>query len=286
MAESTWVREITADSFQQDVVDQSMERLVLVDFWAPWCEPCRQLGPMLEKLAAEFNGRFLLTKVNIDESPELAGAFRVQSIPAVFAIQQGQPVDQFQGVMPEGDLKEWISALLPSPTEELLVQGQALEATDPAAAEKCYRDALEHDESNDRAKVALARVLVLLERDDEASRLIARLEERGFLEPEAEKLKHQLELRAAAEEAGSVTEAREAVEASPDDMQLRIRLADALAGDRKFEDAMKECLLVVERDRDGAGEDARRTMVQIFDTLGPSSELVGEYRRRLATLLY
>ena len=286
MAGSTWVREITAQSFQQDVVEQSKERLVLVDFWAPWCEPCRHLTPILEKLADEFGGRILLAKVNVDDNQDLAGAFGVQSIPVVFAIHQEQPVDQFMGILPEDELRERINALLPSPGEELLKRGSELEATDPAAAEAAYREAIELDDSDDRPKVALARVLVALERHEEAARLIARLEERGFLEPEAEAVKHQLELHEAAEEAGSVTEARQAVEASPDDMQARIRLADALAGDRKFEDAMKECLIVVERDRDGAGDDARRTMVQIFDTLGPSSELVGEYRRRLATLLY
>jgi len=280
------VTETTAQTFEADVVRKSMESLVLVDFWAPWCEPCRQLTPLLEKLAAEYAGKLQVVKVNIDAEQELTAAFRVQSIPYVVAIQNGQPVDQFMGLMSEQQLREWLQPMLPSRVDELLQKGQQLEATDPAGAEAAYREALELAPDDDRAKVALAGVILAQDRDEEAGRLIAELEQRGFLEPEAERIKSQLDLRSAAEEAGDVAEARKAVEQNPDDLSLKLKLADVLAVNRRHEEALQICLELIEQDKAGIGEQAKETMVRIFDTLGPSSELTSTYRRKLATAWY
>ncbi|GAB4139892.1 MAG: thioredoxin [Planctomycetaceae bacterium] len=287
MAESSpWITQTSAETFEQDVVMASNERVVVVDFWAPWCEPCRQLMPMLETLARESNGKFQLVKVNIDEQPEIAQAFRVQSIPHVAALSEGQLIDQFQGLLPEEQLREWISRLVPSRTDELLREGESLEATDPQAAESCYREAVELSPDDDRPKVALARVTLAQDRDEEAAKIIAELEQRGFLEPDAERIKSQLELRSAAEEAGGLSEIRKAVEESPDDLSLKIKLADALAVARKHEEALQICLAVIEADKHGVGQEAKETMVKIFDMLGPSSELTNIYRRKLATAWY
>lgn len=283
---ASFVTETTARTFENDVVRRSMEALVLVDFWAPWCEPCRQLAPLLEKLAAEYAGKLHIVKVNIDAEQELAMAFRVQSIPYVVAVREGQPVDQFMGLLSEQQLREWVSQLLPSRAEELLQKGQQLEASDPAAAEACYREAAELAPDDDRVKIALARVMLAQDREEEAARIIAQLEERGFLEPEAERLKSQLELRAAAEEAGDVTAARQAVADHPDDLSAKLRLAEALAASRKYEEALQLGLEIIERDKAGLGPQAKEMMVRIFDTLGPSSELASRYRRRLATAWY
>jgi putative thioredoxin len=259
---------------------------MVVDFWAPWCAPCRQLTPILEKLATEFNGRFQLVKVNIDENPEIAQAFAVQSIPYVVALRDQQVVSEFLGVHPEEKLREWLGSLLPSRAEELLKKGRELEASDAKGALAAYREAATLDAENPAIKIALARVLLKLNLDDESRKIIADLESRGFLEPEAEKVKSQLELRAAAAEAGPLDEARKAAAAAPGDFNRQVKLADALAVANKHEEALKILLDVIQKDKAGVGVEAKNTMIRIFDTLGAGSELVGTYRRKLATALY
>lgn len=286
MAASPYITETTVETFEADVVQKSMECLVLVDFWAPWCEPCRMLTPLLEKVVTEQAGKVQLVKINIDEQQQLAAAFGVQSIPLVVALREGQPLDQFGGALDEEQLRQWVSQMLPSRTEELFQKGMELEENDPAAAEACYREAAELSPDEDAIKVALARVTLAQDRDEEAARIIAELEQRGFLEPDAERVKSQLELRAAADEAGDVAEARKAAEANPDDFSLQLKLAEALSGSRKHEEALQICLTIIERDKAGVGGEAKETMVRIFDTLGPSSELTSEYRRKLATAWY
>lgn len=234
----------------------------------------------------EFQGKVQLAKINIDEQQGLAAAFRVQSIPTVVAFLNGQPVDHFQGILPEESLREWVTQLVPSPIDMLLQEGQILEETDPAAAEGKYREAAELDPKNDTIKLRLAAVLVKLSRFDECGQIIEELEARGFLEPEAEQIKSQLELQAAADEAGGVEEARKALEADPDNADLKIALADALAISNKHEEALEICLAIIAEDKAGAGVEAKATMLRIFDLLGPQSALTSAYRRKLATLLY
>lgn len=277
---------VTVTNFEDEVVRRSMDVLVVIDFWAPWCEPCRQLAPLLEQLAAEYGGRFGLAKVDIDQQQDLAMAFGVQSIPHVIAIDKGRPVDQFLGVRSESELREFLDALLPSPALELANKGLSLETDDPQAAETAYRESLELEPDNDEVRIRLAGVLLRQDRQDECRRIIEQLEQRGFLEPEAESIKLQLELQTAAAEAGGLETVRRAVEDHPDDLSMRIKLADALAVANKYEEALDLCLSLIEQDRTGIGEEAKQTMLAIFETLGPQSELVGEYRRKLATLLY
>jgi putative thioredoxin len=283
---SPWIIETTTERFEADVIRASAERPVVVDFWATWCQPCRQLGPLLEKLAAEFNGRFQLVKVNVDENQEIAGAFGVESIPYVVALRDGRPVSEFVGVHPEEKLREWLGAFLPSKAEELLKQGRALEATDPKAALAAYREAAALESQNDPVRIGLARVLLKLNQDDECRKIIADLESRGYLEPEAEQVKSQLELRAAAAEAGPLDEARKTAAAAPNDLALQLKLADALAVANRHEEALQICLAIVHKDKSPLGAEAKSTMLRIFDVLGPGSDLVSTYRRKLATALY
>jgi putative thioredoxin len=286
VAQSPWISDTTTPRFEADVIRASLERPMIVDFWAPWCGPCRQLTPILEKLTAEFAGRFQLVKVNIDENPEVAQAVGVQSIPHVVAFRDQQIVSEFVGVHPEEKLREWLNSILPSKAEELLKKGRALEATDAKGALAAYREAAALDAENAAIKIALARVQLKLNLDDEARKIIADLESRGFLEPEAEKVKSQLELRAAAAEAGPLDEARKSAAANPADLNLQLKLADALAVANRHEEALKILLDIIQKDKTGVGVEAKNTMVRIFDTLGTGSELVGTYRRKLATALY
>ncbi len=291
MAEkSPWVIDVTSATFERDVIERSAEMPVVVDFWAPWCGPCRQLAPLLDKMVAEFPGRFVLAKVDIDQNPEIAGAVGVQSIPFVVAIRDRALVDQFMGLLPEESLREWIKAILPSPVEDLIKKGMSAEENDPATAERCYREALdlipEHEPGRDNVRIVMARVLAAQKRDDEAGAIIRELEARGFLEPEAEKIKSQIEVRAGAAEAGGLEQARKHAAADPGNLTLQLQLADALAVANKFEEAMQTCLAVVQKDRAGHGEEAKATMVRIFAMLPNGSELVSQYRRKLATAMY
>lgn len=283
---SPWIREVGTSTFEPDVIERSRSVPVVVDFWAPWCGPCRQLTPLLETLVEEQDGRIALAKVNVDEAPDLAGAFGVQSIPFVVAVRDGQPVEQLRGLLPEGELRQWLQRVLPSPVDDLLKRGESLEEQDPAEAESCYRQALEHDPGNDAIRIRLARALVAQNRDEKAREIVEDLQRRGFLEPEAEAVRSQLELRSAAAAAGGLDAARRAVEADPENDQLRLKLADALTGAGQYEEALRLYLETVRRDKAGAGQPAKERMLRLFDLLGPDSDLAGRYRRQLATALY
>lgn len=281
-----WIIETTAENFEKDVVERSLQVPVVIDFWATWCGPCQELGPTLEKLTRDFNGKFLLLKVDVDKQPEIAGWFGVQQIPAVFAVVNGQPVDQFMGNLPEDQVREWVQRFLPSPAESLFKEAQALEATQATDAEAKYRAALELQPDFPQASIGLARTLTALHRDGDAWEIIDALDARGYLEPEAQQVKTELELRAAALESGGVGAARAAVEADPQNLDLRIQLADALAAAHAYPEALEMLLDLVKNHKATMGEKAKATMVQIFTVLGASSELAQQYRRKLSTALY
>lgn len=276
--------DVTAADFQTLVIEESMSRPVIVDFWAPWCGPCKQLGPILEAAVAKLGGRVLLAKVNTEEEQQLAAAFRISSIPFVAAVVEGQIVDQFAGLQPANAIDEWVAGLAPSKAQELLSEANLTAASDPQSAIPLYRNALAEDASLDAAKVGLARCLVDAGHRDEACQLIEELEKRGFLEPEAEQVKSILAIPVA--DSDDVRAAREALAAEPDNLALAVNLAEALAGSQQDAEALETALNVVRRDRAGAGQQAKEVMVHIFDRLGNGSPLVTDYRRKLATLLY
>jgi len=286
MADCPWIINVSADQFEAEVIAKSNDVPVVVDFWAPWCQPCLQLAPILEKLVNEAGGAVLLAKVNIEEEQELAGMLGVQSIPLVVAFHEGQPVDQFAGVVPEDQVQEFIGRLVPSKAALLVEEALQLEESDPAAAEVKLREALELD-SQDAIRILLARVLLAQGRAAESREIIDALETRGFLEPDAQQIKAELEIRANAEESGGLQQARSAFEASPDDLMLQVALGDALAADGKQREACELLLDVVMRDRSGeAGTAAKDQMVRLFEMLGAANSIVTEFRRKLATALY
>ncbi len=255
MSETNWILDVTDATFDREVLDRSQELPVVIDFWAPWCGPCRQLGPLLEKLAEEAAGKFLLAKINIDESPGIAGEMRVSSIPAVFAVRRGRLVNQFVGLLPEPDLRRWLATLEPTEADRLLGEAEALEASDPAAALAKLHTALELAPQERPLRIALARVLADQDRLDEAEEQIKQLENQGFLESEAEQIKARCQLRQGARLAGDVASARAAAEAAPRDAVSQLKLASALAGAGEYVAALDQALLVLQAT---AGDKARR----------------------------
>jgi len=280
-----YVIEPTLRTFEEDVIMRSRTVPVVVDFWAPWCGPCKLLGPLLEKLAGEYAGKFILAKVDTERNPEIALQFGVRSIPAVFGFRDAKIVDAFVGAQPESITRAWLDRLLPTPAESLAIEASQLEATDLRAAEEKYKAALALDPDLTAAQTGLARVALEQGRFDDAAAHIAALERRGFLEPDAEKIKAELTLQLQAQDAGGVETARAAVAANPDDLNAKFQLAEALAASGQYEDALALCLELVERDRKGVGEKARQTMIAIFQLLPPDSDLVAEYQRQLSMAL-
>lgn len=281
-----WIVEGTEQNFDNDVLRRSHELPVVVDFWATWCGPCQQLGPLLEQLAREYAGRFLLVKIDVDKQPGLAAAFGVQSIPHVFALRNGQLVDQFTGALPEDQIRAWLDQFQPSPAELLALEARKLAADQPGEAEAKYREALLLSPRDDRLRLELAHLLLKQHRNTDCRVLVDELAARGFLEPEAESINAELDLRAAAAEAGGVPECRAAVASHPDDLKLRLKLGEALGGAQQFAEALELCLQVVEQSTGDLREEARGTMVNLFQLLGPEAELARTYRRKLATALY
>jgi putative thioredoxin len=285
--------EIGQTSFEREVIDSSSDVPVLVDFWAPWCGPCRVLGPMLERLERDYGGRFRLAKVNSDQSPELAAQFRVRSIPYVVAFIDGEPVDAFVGALPESQLREFIDRLLPNPSEierrkarRLADQGQLAEAV------AALRAAIALDPNAAPAHLDLAEIL--LERlsapvDDarlsEAERALAAVGAAAQADPRWEALNTRLASlkKAAAGPDGRQLQAR--VEADPADLQARLALAQWHIARREFEPALAQLIEVVERDRAFADDVGRRTMLAVFDLASQHPQLVSTYRRRLAAAL-
>lgn len=284
--QSPWIIDGNRETFEQDVIQRSLDIPVIVDFWSTSCEPCKQLTPILEKLAVEFDGKILLVKVNVELQQELAMAFGVQSVPHVFALRHGQAADQFVGLIPEEQIREWLNSLLPAPAEVLASEGRALEETDPTAAEGKYRESLALEPNNDEVKLALTRILFAQQRDEECQAQITELEKRGFLEPEVEKIKAELEFRTVSADVGGVEEIRVTAAADPDNLELQLELVDALAAAHQYEEALAICLTIVQRDFGKIREKARATMVNIFHLLGDNSDMANNYRRQLATALY
>jgi putative thioredoxin len=284
---SAFLIEPTLETFQKDVAERSYSVPVVIDFWAPWCAPCRQLGPLLEKLAQEYDGKFVLAKVDTEREPEMASQFGVRSIPAVFGVRDGKAVDGFVGLQSESMIRSWLDRLLPTPAEQIAAHAAELEATDLNAAEARYNAALTFDPDLPAAHTGLVRIALEQGRLEDALARIVSLERRGYLEPEAEKLKAELTLRLQAQRAGglSLQAAREALAANPNDLKLKFGLAESLAAAGQYSDALALCLDLVERDRKGIGEQARQTMIAIFQLLPADSELVTDYQRQLSFVL-
>lgn len=285
-AKSNWVIDVGEADFEQEVLVRSQTVPVIVDFWAPWCGPCKQLGPILEKAAAERKGKLVLAKVNIDEAQQLAGYFRIESIPAVLAFKNGEAVNGFVGLLPDAELKQFIDSLAGPAATDPIVQAAAIEEKDPAKAEKIYRDMIAKDENNHPARLGLARVLIAADRIDDASKAIDNIPDAGEFGAEAVKLRRTIEMKKNAATAGDEVGLRKKVAADPQNAQLRLELGNVLATQGQYEPALAELLAAAELDTELGRGAVRELMVKVFEIVGVRSELADKYRDKLRALLY
>lgn len=279
--------DITIENFEQEVVEASKTRPVLIDFWAPWCGPCRTLGPLLEKLEADYGGRWRLAKVNSDEQMELSAAFGVRSIPFVVAFMDGKPVDHFVGALPEGQLRAFIDRLLPKPQDEALSKArEALAAGDRETALRHLKAALALDPGSDEARIELCNLLLDMGESDQAQAEFALLSARAPQDPHYAALKTRFQAVARAADLPGTQALLARIEAAPGDLQARLDLANLLITQQAYEPALEQLLEIVKRDR-GFGEDVgRKTMLSVFDMASGNPALVSQWRRKLSSALF
>jgi putative thioredoxin len=286
MADSPYIVAVTAENFQSIVLDGSFDRPVLVDFWADWCAPCRMLMPILAQLAEEYRGHFILAKVNTEEQQSLAAQFGIRSLPTVQLFKSGQPVDQFMGALPEGQIREFLDRHIPRASDGLLAQAQGfMAAGDLDAAQSMIDKAREQDPEN--ARLALADVQLMTARGEiaEALSAIDRLPIDLATEPEVLALRGQLRFASALDGAPSESDLAARVAADPTDSLARYQLAAYQVLRAEYEAALENLLTLMKRDRAFQEDAGRKGMLAIFDLLG-AGDLVARYRAKMMNALY
>jgi putative thioredoxin len=277
--------EVTAENFREVVLEGSKSAPVVIDFWAPWCAPCRALKPILEKLAAEYGGKFTLATINSDENKELAAKMGVRSIPAVKAVVDGELADEFAGALPESQVREFIERILPSPSALALKEGhERIAAGEHDNALAAFDRALEFDARNEPARIGRLEALVRLGRLDEARKALEALGLLSLEDSNVAALKAELDFAAEPKADALTLEGR--IETDPNDLEARLAFARHHAHARAYEPALEQLIEIVRRDRKFGDDAGRKTMVELFNLLGPDHPLVGRYRRLLSAALY
>jgi len=280
---SSAVIEVNERDFQSQVIERSKTTPVVVDFWAPWCGPCRTLGPTLERLAGEAKGAWVLVKVNVDNNQRLAQAFGIQGIPAVKAFRDGQVAEEFTGALPESQVRAWLKRVVPAASDGLVAAAAALEQSNPSEAAARYRLALGEDPNNTAALFSLGRLLVSQGHPEGVEAL--RQVPAGA--PQYSRARAWLTLADFFEQAGDKASGwlNQLGADTRDDTESRYRLAAHMAREGRYADAIGQLLAIVERDRAFRDDAARKTLLALFEALG-DDPLVANGRRRLASVLF
>jgi putative thioredoxin len=290
-AAETFVKDTTTQAFVKDVIEESRHQPVLVDFWAPWCGPCKQLTPVLEKAVKAAKGKVKLVKMNIDEHPAIPNQMGIQSIPAVIAFVNGQPADGFMGALPESQVLAFLERLtkdrIGGEAQDLLKAADAALADgDTAGAADLYAQLLAEDSGNVHALGGLARSYVETGALDQARQTLALVPELKRNESSVAAARAALELAEQAKNLGPLAELEQKVAANPLDHQARFDLAVALNGKGQRMEALEQLIAIVKRDRKWNDDGARKQLVQFFDAWGPTDEATVEGRKRLSSILF
>ena len=288
------VKEVSEATFMQDVVEASKERPVIVDFWAPWCGPCKTLGPQLEEAVKAANGAVTMAKVNVDENQAIAGQMQVQSIPTVFAFSNGQPVDGFQGAVSASEIKAFVDRVVAANGGEVesgldsavASAEQMLDDGEFEAAIETFSAILEEDANNIKSYIGLIKCHIAVGGLDQAEAILNGIPLEISQSPEIEAVHAQLELAKQARDAGPINELALLVEKNPDDNDARFKLAQALHGAGQVEDAVDQLLELFKRDREWNDGAAKAQLFTIFEALEPNNEIVLNGRRKLSSLIF
>ncbi|WP_099867185.1 thioredoxin [Pararhizobium haloflavum] len=288
------IKDTTTAKFMADVVQESRNQPVLVDFWAPWCGPCKQLTPVLEKAVRAAGGRVKLVKLNIDEHPAIPGQMGVQSIPAVFAFADGQPVDGFMGALPESQINAFIDKIAGPAGKDEKAQIDAvidqarerLAAGDVAGAAQLFQAVVQHDAENLPAKAGLAECLIASGRDDEAKALLDGLDEKARAHPDIARILAAQALEAEAADLGDPEALRARIEADPSDFDARMELAKILNVRGRRDEAAEQLLAIMKADRSWQDDGGRRELLTFFEAWGPADPATLSARRKLSSILF
>jgi putative thioredoxin len=290
------IKDVELATFMVDVIEASKEHVVVVDFWAPWCGPCKQLTPILEKLVRAYKGAVHLAKIDIDQNPDIAQQMGVQSIPAVFAFFGGRPVDGFMGVQSEAQVKSWLERVIKT-TGVKADQGNGLEmalkqaadflaAKDISTAQSIYTDILDMEPTNAVAYAGFLRCLIAVNDMDAAKEMLANAPPEMAKDKAFEPIRTAMELADQAGKSGSLADLQSKVDQNPTDHQARFDLAMAHYAAEQKEQAVDHLLEIIRRDRKWNEDGARKQLVKFFDAFGPTDPLTLSARKRLSSILF